>query len=605
MPVQQSTNSIKVEVNGTPLADTVAAMMTAAYVDDSLNLPDMFSLVFRDPDRAVLSTAGIEIGSKVTITVASEANPAGDKLLVKGEVTALEAEFEVSGTLTVVRGFDVSHRLFRGRRTEAYRNATCADIARKVAGRAGLTAGRIDASTPVYDHVAQANLSDWEFLSELARRTGYELSVTEGKLDFRKPSDSSAAPQSGTLRSDNPLQLTLGANLLRFRTVVTSAEQVAAVEVRGWSDREKRAVVGTAPADPTSATLGVTPAALGKKFGAPSHISVGGTFRTQPEADSAAKAWAGEIAGSFASFDGMARGNPKLRAGTPVSLGLVGAPFDGRYTLTTTRHVYDGEEGYTTWFTVSGRQERSLLGLAAGPRNGAHARVPGTAVAIVTDLRDPEKRARVKLKFPWLSDTYETDWARTVQVWAGNRYGAAILPEVGDEVLVAFEQGELDRPFVLGGLYNGKDLPRNGGTLVDGGGAVATRELVTRVGHTLTFVDDKGKETIRLATGNGGCVLELGQSGRKLVLRSDGSVEITADQDVTIKATGNLELSGRSIALKAQSGVKVDGGGGEVAVSSQTKVGISGAAVSVNGTGTTEVKASGILQIQGSLVKIN
>ncbi|MGH2687832.1 MAG: VgrG-related protein, partial [Actinomycetota bacterium] len=508
-------------------------------------------------------------------------------------------------TLTVVRGFDVSHRLFRGRRTATYLNATDTDVVRKVAGRAGLAVGRVDASTVVHDHVSQANLSDWEFLSELAQRTGYALSTTDGKLNFRKPPDASSAPQSGTLRSDNPLQLTLGTNLLRFRTFVTAAEQVGSVEVRGWNDREKAAVVATAPADASSATLGVEPASLAKKFSAQPHISVGGTFRTQPEADSAAKAWAGEIAESFASFDGVARGNAKLRAGTPVSLGLVGPPFEGRYTLTTTRHVYDGEDGYTTWFTVSGRQERSLLGLTAGGRNGSRRTVDGTAIAIVTDIRDPEKRGRVKLRFPWLSETYESDWARTVQAWAGNRYGAAILPEVGDEVLVAFEQGGLDRPFVVGGLYNGKDLPRNGNTLVASNGAVATRELVTRVGHTLTFVDDAGKETIRLATAKNGCELELGQSGKKVVLRSDGSVEITGGTDVTIKATGNLELSGRSIAIKAQSGVKVDGGAGEVTVASQSKVGIDGAVVSVNGKGTTEVKASGILQIQGSLVKIN
>ncbi|MGH2689965.1 MAG: VgrG-related protein, partial [Actinomycetota bacterium] len=77
MPAQHQTNSIKVEVDGRPLADTVAAMMTAAYVDDSLNVPDMFSLVFRDPDRTLLATAGIEIGSKVTISMTSEENPGG------------------------------------------------------------------------------------------------------------------------------------------------------------------------------------------------------------------------------------------------------------------------------------------------------------------------------------------------------------------------------------------------------------------------------------------------------------------------------------------------------------------------------------------------
>src|SRR5207245_9804522 len=79
-----------------------------------------------------------------------------------------------------------------------------------------------------------------------------------------------------------------------------------------------------------------------------------------------AGALAEEIAGSFVTFDGVALGNIKLKAGCLVSLGLVGAPFDGRYKLTPSRHLVDPEEGYMTWFTVSGRQDSSLYRLASG-----------------------------------------------------------------------------------------------------------------------------------------------------------------------------------------------------------------------------------------------
>ena len=89
-------------------------------------------------------------------------------------------------------------------------------------------------------------------------------------------------------------------------------------------------------------------------------------------------------------------------------------------------------------------------------------------IAQVSDANDPMQQGRVKLTFPWLSETYVSDWARTVQPGAGKDRGAMVLPEVGDEVLVLFEQGDIRRPYVLGGLYNGVDTPPTGGvTLID------------------------------------------------------------------------------------------------------------------------------------------
>ena len=181
--------------------------------------------------------------------------------------------------------------------------------------------------------------------------------------------------------------------------------------------------------------------------------------------DAAAASIAEQIGSAFAEADGLARGNPKLKAGTPVSVSVVAEDFAGGYTLTHTRHVFD-HEGYRTELVVSGRQERSILGLTGASsteraRPGDR-RSTGSSSAIVTNNNDPDKLGRVKLKFPWLADTYESDWARIVQLGAGPDSGAVFLPEVNDEVLVAFEFGDIRRPYVLGGLWNGKDKPASG-----------------------------------------------------------------------------------------------------------------------------------------------
>jgi phage protein D len=554
---QQPSNTLRVTVDGQPLPDQVAQQLTNVVVDDSLRLPDLFSLRFRDPDRSVLTKGGFTIGATVHVAVVSEEAPGGEPLIT-GEVTAVEAEADPTGTWTVARGYDKSHRLFRGRLTETYTNVTFADVARKVAERSGLQPGRIQSTPTVYPHVSQGNVSDWQFLQALADEVGYEVAVVEGKLDFRPPAPSTAAPAEGTLSSKDPLQLTFGSNLLGFHCVVTSAEQVGEVSVRGWDVATKQALVGTAKAETTSASIAVGPADLAGKFGGRAIAGVDVPYRTQAEVDAAAKAMAEQVAGAFAELEGLARGNPKLRAGTAVSLGLVGEPFDGRYTLSSTRHVYDPDTGYTTSFTVSGRQERSLLGLAglAGGNGGGHgpaAPLLGVATAQVTDVRDPDGLGRVKVKFPWLSDTYVSDWARTVQPGAGPQRGAVVLPEVNDEVMVAFEQGDLRRPYVLGGLWNGVDKPKLGDGLVDGStGAVKRRGFVSKKGACLVFFDDDGDEGVAVLTGDRGLKVSLNKTKTTVRISSSGKVEIEGAQDVRIKAGTNLRLeAGASLELKA------------------------------------------------------
>jgi phage protein D len=560
---QRHTNQLRVDVDGSPLADEVAQHLVAAVIDDDLNLPDMFSLSFRDAGREVIEQGRFQIGSKVRLSVVSDDAPGGDQLL-SGEVTALEVEHDPGGTLTIVRGYDQSHRLFRGQRSQSYANVTYADVAGEVASHAGLQPGRIDATTPVHQHVSQGNQTDWQFLRGLAAEVGYEMAVVEGKLDFRRPARSAEGPGSGDLASENPLQLSLGSNLLRLRAVVTSAEQVREVEVRGWDVASKRALVGSAPAATSSASLPVQPADLASKFNGDRHVGVEVPYRSQAEVDAAARALAERVAGAFAELEGTARGNPKLRAGKPVSLGLVGAPFDGKYTLTSTRHLFDPEDGYTTGFTVSGRQERSLRSLAGGGDGLAPGPpgLPGMVVGQVTDVRDPEKQGRVKLRFPWLSDGYVSDWARTSRPGAGSKRGAVVLPEVNDEVLVAFELGDLRRPYVVGGLWNGVDPAPLGDNLVDAStGAVRRRGFVSKLGHCLVFFDDEADSGVAVLSADRGLRIALDATGATIHIASSGKVQIEGDADVTVKAGSNLKLeAGASLELKgAQVSISADG----------------------------------------------
>jgi uncharacterized protein involved in type VI secretion and phage assembly len=573
--ISYAAESLVVKLNGSPMSDDLSPCLSSVSVEDSLVLPTAFALVFRDPFHEVIDAGSFDFGTSVTISFAD-----GTPLLARAEVTAQECELEPNGTLTVVRGFDLSHRLHRGRRTEIYRQESYADIARKVATRAGLTAGRIDSPRmAVRPQVVQWNQSDWEFLKGLATEVGFDLGAGDGRLSFTQRPEATAAPASGDLNATDPRQITLE-GVTRFRCVVSGAEQVGSVEVRGWDPRAKKEVVGTASVEARTTALSTTPGAAAKKLRGRTLTSVDKLYGQQNDANAAARALADEVAGSFGSFEGSMQGNPSLRAGVAVSLGLAGDAFEGKYTLTATRHTFD-EEGYTTWFASSGSGDHSLLGMTATPGDGG-GRVEGVVPAVVSDVRDPEKQGRVKVTFPWLSTANESFWARVAQPWVGPDFGAVFVPEVNDEVLIAFEQGDFARPYVIGSLYNGKDVPNTAATpLVDDtSGTVNVRRMATRKKHAIDLVDKFGGEGIFVRTGDGGQVLELDVANTRIAITSTGKVVIEGKQGVEITSTAALALKGAQISIEANQ-IKVD---------AKAMLNLKGGAMAV---------------IEGGLVKIN
>jgi phage baseplate assembly protein V len=197
-------------------------------------------------------------------------------------------------------------------------------------------------------------------------------------------------------------------------------------------------------------------------------------------------------------------------------------------------------------------------------------RFPGVAVAIVTNNKDPDGLGRVKVKLPWLDERVESGWTRVVTAMAGKGRGLYWLPEVDDEVLVAFEHGRPDSLYVLGGLWNGKDTPPENNN--DGKNNV--RALKTRSGHVIRLTDTDGDEKIEI----------IDKTGKNSIVLSakDKTVTITADADVTITSSnGKLKLSGNGVEITSKAAVKIE--------ASQTM----------------DLKAGPQLNIKGSTVNIN
>ena len=126
---------------------------------------------------------------------------------------------------------------------------------------------------------------------------------------------------------------------------------------------------------------------------------------------------------------------------------------------------------------------------------GGGRKVRGVAVGVVTNINDPLQWGRVKVQLPWLDDQVESHWARVTGWYAGNSRGTMYIPEVGDEVLVSFEGGDPNHPYVLGAVFNGKHAVPGPG---NPDGKNDHKWFRSRAGHDLEFLDSDGAEKIRI-----------------------------------------------------------------------------------------------------------
>lgn len=199
--------------------------------------------------------------------------------------------------------------------------------------------------------------------------------------------------------------------------------------------------------------------------------------------------------------------------------------------------------------------------------------ISGVAVGIVTSNNDPEKCGRLKIKLPLFPDNEV--WARMATFMSSRARGSFFLPEIGDEVLIAFENGDINHPYVIGSLWNAVDQPPE--TNSDGKNNI--RKIKSRSGHEIIFNDNNTarKESLEIHT----------NSGHKIVL--DDSI-------------GNEKIE---IIDKSQNNkVVIDSVQNSICIESM-QFNIKANIIEIEGTSSLTLKSSAVLTIQGSLVKIN
>ena len=197
-------------------------------------------------------------------------------------------------------------------------------------------------------------------------------------------------------------------------------------------------------------------------------------------------------------------------------------------------------------------------------------RIFGVVVGIVTNNKDTEKLGRVKVKIPRISSEDESNWARVISFMAGKDRGAFFLPEIDDEVLVAFEYGDINMPYVIGSLWNGKDVPPENNS--DGKNNI--RVIRSRSGHVITLDDSDGSEQIK--------IMDKTKKNMIIIDAKNNTISIKSDKDIELLApNGKVTIEAMDLETKSTASTKIEA------------------------TSSLDVKASGNLNIKGAMVNIN
>jgi uncharacterized protein involved in type VI secretion and phage assembly len=163
-------------------------------------------------------------------------------------------------------------------------------------------------------------------------------------------------------------------------------------------------------------------------------------------------------------------------------------------------------------------------------------RISGVVVGIVKSLQDDGGQGRIQLQFPHLPGSPKSAMAPVAAALAGKNRGAFFMPEIDDEVLVSFEQGDINHPYIVGFLWNGVDTPPESDP--------KNRVLLTPGGHTLRFEDGDGSKKVVLQSSSGHKItLDDTQAGQTMTLETKGSQTVTLNdvkQSITLSGGGRM-----------------------------------------------------------------
>ena len=490
----------------------------------------------------------------------------------------------------VVECRDKSIAMTVARSNVNYVDSKDSDIISKLIGNHSGLSADVEATETKYKELVQYYTSDWDFMLSRAEANGLLVTVDAAKVVVKSPQTSET----------EVLEVTYGDDLIEFSADVDARWQLSEVKSASWDPSTQKLVEEQVKPQTLNSQGDLSTSDL-------SSVLKIKSFPLQtpcPIEKAGLNAWATgqQIKSGLSRIRGRMKfqGSAKPKAGCLIKVSGVGNRFNGNVYVSGVKHKFsDGNWISDVDFGMSPDWFTERRDLSAPVASGLLPGVEGLQIGVIMKLdEDPSQENKVQVKVPSLMMETEGVWARLANFYASDSFGAFFIPEVGDEVILGYLNGDPSHPIILGSLYSSKIKPPYGITADN-----FTKAIVTKSKLSVEFDDDKkiitittpGKNKIVLDDDAKSILLEdqnknkveLSDSG--IILDSPKDISISAKGKITLDATGELSLSS-----------KADINGEGLNINLTAKAGFV-----AKGSASAEVSASGNTTVKGAMVMIN
>lgn len=545
--------SVEKELNRIPWAKIVLLDGDPASQDFVLSNEDFFV-----PGKAIEIKAGYH---------------SDDETVFKGIVICHNLQIRRDKAQLVVECKDEAVKLTIGRKSKYFYESKDSDILEEIVGSYGLETD-IEATNVEHQEMVQYRLSDWDFCVTRAQANGKVCVVDDGTFAIKAPD----------FAQTEELTVSYGATILDFDAEIDARNQFASVASFGWDVAnqdiiEKEATISEVQLNGNLASSDLSSVINLEKL----ELRDGSS-----NSDTVLQDWANakSLFNQLAKIRGRVKfqGVPQVKPNTTIGLAGVGDRFNGKVYVSAVRHqITEGNWTLDAQFGFNPKWFSETVEINENPAAGLLGAIPGLQIAKVTQLHDdPEGEQRVLVRLPVISNNEQGVWARVATPDAGNNRGMFFRPEIDDEVIVGFLNGNPNDPIILG-MLNSSANPAPIEPTEDNN----EKGFVTRSEMKFIFDDDKPSVIIETPAGkiitvdeDEGIIQLEDENSNVVTLNADG-INIESGADLTIKATGDVTIEGTNVELKANAEFKAEGSAG------------------------TSISSSAITEIKGSLVNIN
>jgi Rhs element Vgr protein len=563
----------KILIEGEELSKTY--QVKSLVVHNEVNRIPMAQIILIDGEASTrdfkLSNEDLLIpGKKIEITAGYHSD---EETIYKGVVIKHNIKIKDSTSCLIIECKDEAVKLTIGRKSKYFYEVKDSDVFEEIIGTYGLE-NEVEATNFSHKEIVQYNTSDWDFIVSRAQANGKLCFVENGKISIKKPDVTSESVET----------VTFGATMLDFDAEIDARNQFSKVSSYSWSYTNQE-LVEIEAADPSISLNGnLTPSDLARTIELENlELRHGGNV-TEVELQDWADAkllfqQLSKVRGRV-KFQGI----PAVKPNTIITLEGVGDRFNGKAYITGVFHqISEGNWTVDAQFGLNPEWFSETYDIHSPSAAGIIPAIKGLHIGIVTQLQeDPDGEERILVKIPIINNEEQGVWCRIASLDAGENRGAFFRPEIEDEVIIGFINEDPNNAVVLGMLHSsGKPAP------IVASDDNHEKGFVTRSEMKLIFNDEKKSITIETPAGK---KIALDEDAGTIVIEDENSNVITIDSNgikmesagkIELKATGDVNIEGANVNIKASTKFKAEGSAGVEMSSSATAV-LKGSIVQIN-----------------------